>query len=99
MSAPDSPLTGTWWTELRIFLQVSHAGSYHKAAQELGLTHPTVQRAVGRREDAMPVNLVGQATARGVKLTEAGTRLAREVAALDMGLAEAVRSITNDHEA
>src|SRR3954447_12374178 len=95
----SSPLTGTWWTELRIFLQVAHAGSYHKAAQELGLTHPTVQRAVGRLEDAMGVKLVAEATGRGVKLTGAGTRLAHEMAAMDLGLANVLRGITDDPEA
>jgi hypothetical protein len=46
------PLTEPWWTELRIFLEVAHARSYHKAAKELGLSHPTVSRAVGRLEEA-----------------------------------------------
>src|SRR5947209_16604877 len=99
MSARTEPLTETWWTELRIFLQVSHAGSYHKAAQELSLSHPTVQRAVGRLENALGVKLVADATARGVKLTESGTRLAREIRTLDVGLADALRSIIHEHKA
>jgi hypothetical protein len=29
------PLTETWWTEPRIFLQVADAQSHHRAAQQL----------------------------------------------------------------
>jgi DNA-binding transcriptional LysR family regulator len=94
----NHPLTEPWWTELRIFLQVAHARSFHKAAKQLGLTHPTVSRAVGRLEQNIGAQLVAEATPRGVKLTEAGARLSSEIAAVDAELAEALRSISEKGE-
>jgi DNA-binding transcriptional LysR family regulator len=76
-----------------MFLQVAHARSYHRAAEQLDLSHPTVSRAVMRLEKALGVRLVDEATARGVTLTEVGARLAREIAAFDIGLADVLRSI------
>jgi len=38
----------TCWTELRFFLQVAHTGSYGKAAQQLGISHPTTCRNAAR---------------------------------------------------
>ena len=98
-AASGVPLSAPYWAELRMFLQVAHAHSYHRAAQQLDVSHPTVSRAVMRLENALGVPLVAQATARGVKLTEAGARLAREMAALDVGLADVLRSIVGNEEA
>lgn len=33
---------GLYWTELRIILQVARSRSFNKAADELGVSHPTV---------------------------------------------------------
>jgi hypothetical protein len=41
---------GLYWTELRIILQVARSRSFNKAADELGVSHPTVARAVRRLE-------------------------------------------------
>ena len=41
---------GLDWTELRIILQVARSRSFNKAADELGVSHPTVARAVRRLE-------------------------------------------------
>ena len=40
---------GLYWTELRIILQVARSRSFNKAADELGVSHPTVARAVRLR--------------------------------------------------
>src|SRR5947209_18703092 len=93
MASSEGPVSGTYWTELRIYLQVAHARSYHRAAQQLDLSHPTVSRAVTRLEKALGVRLVDEATAHGVTLTEVGARLAREIATFDIGLADVLRSI------
>jgi DNA-binding transcriptional LysR family regulator len=70
------PATGLYWTELRIFLEVARSKSFNKAAQELGITHPTAGRAVRRLETQLNTPLLA-AGARGVILTPAGSRLAR----------------------
>jgi Bacterial regulatory helix-turn-helix protein, lysR family len=41
---------GLYWTELRIILQVARSRSFNKAADEVGVSHPTVARAVRRLE-------------------------------------------------
>ena len=47
MPEPESRL---YWEDLRMFLQVASAGSFHLASHEFGLNHPTVTRAVRRLE-------------------------------------------------
>jgi DNA-binding transcriptional LysR family regulator len=54
----DMPTTRLYWTELRIFLQVAKEGSFHLAAHELGISHPTVARAVRRLESDLHTALV-----------------------------------------
>jgi DNA-binding transcriptional LysR family regulator len=64
----DIPANGLYWTELRIFLEVAKSKSFNKAAEELGVSQPTVGRAVRRLETALNIKLLG-AGARGVVLT------------------------------
>ena len=86
------PLSDTYWAELRIFLQVAEAKSFKKAADQLGVSHPTVGRAV-RRLEASSNSALLVAGARGVALTPVGLRLAQALSKLDAELARTMRGI------
>jgi DNA-binding transcriptional LysR family regulator len=86
------PATGLYWTELRIFLEVARSKSFNKAAQELGITHPTAGRAVRRLESQLNTPLLA-AGARGVALRPAGSRLARALEPIDGEIEKIMRRI------
>ena len=92
MSVPTQPLTGTYWGELRIFLQVALSKSFNKAGAQLGISHPTVARAVRRLEAELNAELL-VANSRGTSLTPVGVRLARAVARLDRNVAAIAQQI------
>jgi DNA-binding transcriptional LysR family regulator len=91
-----SPPIGIYWTELRIFLEVARSKSFNKAAQELGITHPTAGRAVRRLESELKTPLLAAAGARGVVLTPAGSRLARALEPLDAEIGKMMRRIARE---
>jgi LysR family transcriptional activator of glutamate synthase operon len=76
--------------QLRAFVQVTHAGTFTRAAEELHLAQSAVSHAVGRLEAELGHRLLRR-TARGVELTEAGAVVferARDIVAS----ADAIRS-------
>lgn len=79
------------WRELHCFLSVAKHGSFSRAAEELGVSQPTIARAVERLNDVVKTKLL-TVTNQGVQLTTAGQRLARKVADIDM----AIHSIASD---
>jgi DNA-binding transcriptional LysR family regulator len=89
----DIPASGLYWTELRIFLEVAKSKSFNKAAQELGISHPTVARAVRRLETEMNTELLLAAGAPGVVLTPAGSRLARALESVDAEIEKIMRRV------
>lgn len=58
---------------MRLFLRVSDAGSFSKAATDLGIGQPTVSRRIQDLEHRLGADLFHRTT-RALKLTEAGTR-------------------------
>jgi DNA-binding transcriptional LysR family regulator len=78
-------LSGQYWGELRLFLEVAKAKSFNNAAKRLNLSHPTVARKVRRLQDLMGVQLL-VSTERGIKLTPRGEELARALATFDQSL-------------
>ncbi|MEF2074844.1 LysR family transcriptional regulator [Consotaella aegiceratis] len=78
-------LSGDYWDELRVFLAVAKAGSFKRAADLLGTSHPTVSRQVRRLQDVIHAQLIVP-SARGVTLTRKGKVLAEKLAALDQSL-------------
>jgi DNA-binding transcriptional LysR family regulator len=78
-------LSGQYWGELRLFLEVAKAKSFNNAAKRLNLSHPTVARKVRRLQDLMGVQLL-ISTERGIKLTPRGEELARALATFDQSL-------------
>jgi DNA-binding transcriptional LysR family regulator len=78
-------LSGQYWGELRLFLEVAKAKSFNNAAKRLNLSHPTVARKVRRLQDLMGVQLL-ISTERGIKLTPSGEELARALSTFDQSL-------------
>jgi DNA-binding transcriptional LysR family regulator len=100
-AAGEKLLSGSYWGELRIFLEVAKAKSFNNAARRLNLSHPTIGRKVRRLEHQMGVQLL-VSTERGVKLTPRGQELARALANLDQSLyaiTSAVQEDTREAEA
>jgi DNA-binding transcriptional LysR family regulator len=95
MGVRAEPLSGSYWAELRIFLQVARSKSFNKAGDQLGISHPTVARAVRRLEAEFHTELL-IANARGAALTPTGSRLARALAKLDREIAEIARRIATN---
>ena len=62
------------WTLLRAFLEVAASGSLSRAAITLGSSQPTLSRQIAQLE-AQLGHALFERTARGVRLTEAGTAL------------------------
>ncbi len=65
---------------LRVFHAVAEAGNFRAAADRLGVTRSAVSQAIRKLEDGLGIALVLRST-RSVRLTEAGERLHRQVAA------------------
>jgi DNA-binding transcriptional LysR family regulator len=95
MKCEMNPAAGLYWTELRMFLEVARSKSFNKAAQELGITHPTAGRAVRRLETKLNLPLLA-AGARGVKLTPAGSRLARALEPVNAEIEKVMRRIARE---
>jgi DNA-binding transcriptional LysR family regulator len=67
---------------LRYFLEVARSGSVNQAAQRLHVAASAVSRQLGKLEDSLGVVLF-ERQARGMALTEAGTRLLAHATAHD----------------
>ncbi len=85
----DNPriLSGPFWGELRVFLAVAKAKSFNRAAEELGMSQPTVSRQVRRLQDVVGSQLV-VSSQNNIKLTSKGRELARTLISLDEKLFE-----------
>jgi DNA-binding transcriptional LysR family regulator len=71
---------------LRLFVRVAHAGSFSRAARELGLSQPSASRIISTLEEEIGAVLLRRST-RVLSLTEAGaeylSRVEAPLAALD----------------
>lgn len=75
------------WNELRIFLAVAKNKSFNAAAMELGVSQPTVSRAVKHLESVLQQTLT-LADQRGITLTPKGQEIAAVSSKLDQSLAD-----------
>lgn len=80
---------------LRVFHAVAEAGSFRAAADRLGVTRSAVSQAIRRLEDGLGIALVQRST-RSVRLTEAGMRLHRQVAAPLSAIGTALEDALDD---
>jgi len=74
------------WDHLRIFLVTVRTGSFRKAAENLGVNHGTVQRAITALEADLGTRIFDRTTS-GLQLTQSGESL--------IGPAEAMEAQTN----
>jgi DNA-binding transcriptional LysR family regulator len=74
---------GVHWDDLDLLLNVIKMGSFHRAANALGLTQPTVSRRIARLEAALGTSLVNRQN-NGATLTVDGRVLLE-----DLGIAKA----------
>ena len=77
---------------LRYFLEVARTGSVNQAAQRLHVAASAVSRQLGKLEDSLGVVLF-ERQARGMTLTEAGTRLLAHASAHDTQALELVEQL------
>ena len=75
-------------TALRVFVRVAHAGSFSRAARELGLSQPSASRLIAILEKEIGAALFTRST-RALTLTEAGAEYLLRVEAALAGLDEA----------
>jgi DNA-binding transcriptional LysR family regulator len=76
--------------QLRAFVQVTHAGTFTRAAEELHLTQSAVSTAIAKLEAELGFELLRR-TSRGVELTEAGAAVFERAREIVAG-ADAIRS-------
>jgi molybdate transport repressor ModE-like protein len=80
------------WSDLRILLALSRAGSMVGAAKTLKVEHTTVGRRMNALEDALGVRLVTRTRA-GVTLTDAGRAAVRAAEAMEQAESELTRQL------
>lgn len=80
--------------DLRYLIQIASFRSMARTAEEVGVSQSTLSRAVQRLEAKFAVNLV-ERTARGVELTDAGSRLVKRLRVADQQLRDAERELAD----
>jgi DNA-binding transcriptional LysR family regulator len=65
------PATASWIAEMHLFVAVAQAGSFTRAADQLGIPYSTMSRRISRLERSLGVRLLSRTTHR-VDLTEEG---------------------------
>src|SRR5207244_12823953 len=73
---------------LRLFVRVARAGSFSRAARELGLSQPSASRIVATLEKEIGASLFTRST-RALSLTEAGAEYLARVEAILAAIDEA----------
>jgi DNA-binding transcriptional LysR family regulator len=78
--------------DIHAFVAVAEAGTLVAAAQRLGVSQPTLSKAMGRLERGIGAQLMERG-ARGVALTEIGELFLRHVRGIDLGLKDALEAV------
>ena len=74
------------WSDLQIFAAVARTGSFNAAAQELGVTQPTISRAIKKLEQEFSISLFNKYQS-GAEITSYGERLLDDVLAMETNAA------------
>ncbi|MBK6517579.1 MAG: LysR family transcriptional regulator [Polyangiaceae bacterium] len=83
--------------EIESFVRVVEAGSFTRAAKQLGVPKSTLSRALSRLEDATRVRLLRRST-RAIALTEAGRRFFDQVSSHVGSLRTAMDQLTEEED-
>lgn len=78
--------------DIRSFVAVADAGTLVAAAQKLGMSQPTLSKAMARLERGLGSQLIERG-ARGVSLTQAGELFLQHVRGIDLGLQDALAAV------
>ncbi len=70
------------WSDLQIFAAVARTGSFNAAAQELGVTQPTISRSIKKLEQEFNISLFNKFQS-GAEITSYGERLLDDVLAME----------------
>jgi DNA-binding transcriptional LysR family regulator len=79
--------------QLRLMAELSETGALGRAAERLGIAQPAASRLLAEIEDLLGHRL-RERQGRGLRLTPAGTALARRAARVQIELADAAREVT-----
>lgn len=89
--------SGMLLDEIESFVRVVEAGSFTRAAKQLGVPKSTLSRALSRLEDATRVRLLRRST-RAIALTEAGKRFFEQVSTHVGSLRSAMEVLSEEEE-
>jgi DNA-binding transcriptional LysR family regulator len=78
--------------DLQELLAIAEAGSLVRAAERLGVTQPTLSKAVARLEHAFRIQLI-ERHARGVRLTAAGRAVVARLTGIDAGVRDMMAEV------
>lgn len=78
--------------DLQYLIAIGEAGSLMRAAERLGVTQPTLSKAVSRLERAFRVKLI-ERLARGVRLTPPGEAVAARLVGIDAGIRDMMAEV------
>ncbi len=85
------------WDDMKCFLAISRTGTLSGAAQELGVTQPTMGRRLGRLHERVGAALL-QRTPTGFVLTAAGERVLAHVERMDEEALAVGRALTGEDD-
>ncbi len=85
------------WSDVQIFLAVMRNGSFGKAAQSLGVSHPTVGRRIKALEDEAQQALFRR-TSEGLVLTDAGDGVMKLAEAMENSALAMERRLAGNHD-
>lgn len=78
--------------DLQYLLAIAEAGSLVRASERLGVTQPTLSKAVARLEHALRVQLI-ERLARGVRLTPPGEAVVARLVGIDVGIRDMMAEV------
>jgi DNA-binding transcriptional LysR family regulator len=97
MHDPLTPEPFPSWDDFRFFLATSKAGSFSKAASQLGVTQPTISRRIESLEQSLGVRLFDRLPS-GVNLTTQGQKILDTARNIEEAVLDIQRSVLGSDE-